>query len=316
MMFGVGETFEYSRCEPCGTLWLEDPPGDLSAYYPTDYYSAEIDPEHALGRRGIRHFAYAVARSAVLGSGHVARTARTILPQRQLKSFVTLLEAVRLARPSGTAHFRVLDVGCGSGVITYALGLIGLTSVGIDPYVAQDRFFDNGAKVLRRQLADTEGVFDVVMFHHSLEHVEDPLQSLKDALGVLAPHGRILVRIPTVSSTAYETYGTDWVQLDAPRHITLFSRDGFAQLAKRAGLQVVDVVDDSSAFQFWGSEQVRAGTPLMAPTSHMIDAKASAFTAAQIRAWDREANALNRQGRGDQAVWVLTRASVDGQMND
>jgi hypothetical protein len=95
------------------------------------------------------------------------------------------------------------------------------------------------------------------------------------------------------------------VQLDPPRHLTLFSRAGMAALCRREGLDVVATRDDSTSFQFWGSEQARQGVPMTGPTSHMVSPRSSAFSRRTIGAWDREARRLNASGRGDQAAWVL-----------
>ena len=63
----------------------------------------------------------------------------------------------------------------------------------------------------------------------------------------------IVIRIPIAGTHAWQTYGVDWVQLDAPRHLFLHTEDGMRSLAAGAGLQVTAVVHDSTAMQFWGS---------------------------------------------------------------
>jgi SAM-dependent methyltransferase len=308
MMFGRDEAFVYDTCASCGTLALRDVPEDLGQYYPSDYYSVDADPEQALGRPGVRQFASVVARSVLFGRHRVASMARRVVRMRQFHSYVIALDGMAAAGLPAGRDSAVLDVGCGSGIMVYALGLAGVrTSVGVDPFAPGDRTFDNGAVLLRRDLEDVEGSFDLIMFHHSLEHVPDPETSLRTAIDKLSPQGRILVRMPTASSEAFATYGSDWVQLDAPRHITIFTRDGVERLAERVGLVVDDVRDDSTSFQFWGSEQVRRSIPLMAPESHLMSESASVFGCDEVAAWEQRSRELNREGRGDQAVWVLSR---------
>ncbi|MEO6998309.1 MAG: hypothetical protein ABI112_09525, partial [Terracoccus sp.] len=62
MMFGLDSRFTYVVCGDCGTLRLDDVPADLAPYYPTDYYSVDIDPEKALGSPGVRQFATLTGR--------------------------------------------------------------------------------------------------------------------------------------------------------------------------------------------------------------------------------------------------------------
>ena len=309
MMFGLDERIDYAECADCGSLWLLDVPEDLGRFYPEDYYSVDLDPERVLGRPGVRQFATATTRSVLFGKRRFASAAGAVVRRRQFHSFLLVMDSIALAGlPKGRAT-RVLDVGCGSGILIYALGLAGVEVViGVDPFAPGDRTFDSGARVLKQDLGDVEGSFDLVMFHHSFEHVPDPAESLAQACRLLSPGGRILVRMPTVSSDAFATYGTDWVQLDAPRHLTLFSRESVQMLAERQGLQVAAVVDDSTAFQFWGSEQVRRGIPLMDQRSQMVSPGRSEFSSAELAAWDAQAAELNARSRGDQATWLLVRA--------
>ena len=59
------------------------------------------------------------------------------------------------------------------------------------------------------------------------------------------------------------------------------------------------MADDSSSFQFWGSEQARRGVTLMAPDSHFVKPVSLGLHAsAQLRDWDREAAAAQRQAAG------------------
>lgn len=306
MMFGRDEEFTYSECVECASLWLRDVPDDLSAYYPTDYYSIDVDPERALGRPGVRQFATLVSRSVLFGRRRLAGLAARVVRMRQFHSFLIVLDSLAFAGLPRGRDSRVLDVGCGSGVLVYALGLAGVrTSVGVDPFAPTDRDLDSGARVVRRDLSEVEGTFDLVTFHHSFEHVPDPAESLVQAKRLLAPGGRILVRMPTVSSAAYDEYGTDWVQLDAPRHLTVFSRAGMDVLAGRHGLKIVGALDDSTGFQFWGSEQVRRGIPLMDERSVLRSPGGSTFSRAELDAWAQRAAELNRAGRGDQTAWLL-----------
>lgn len=99
------------------------------------------------------------------------------------------------------------------------------------------------------------------------------------------------------------------MQLDPPRHLTVFSREGMVALCEESGFDVSQVHDDSTAFQFWTSEQVLSGTPLVAEDSHFVNPERSVFSRGQLRSWDREAAQLNARGRGDQAAWVLTQAA-------
>jgi SAM-dependent methyltransferase len=205
-------------------------------------------------------------------------------------------------------NHRILDVGCGSGMLLDQLAYLGFPHLlGADPYITADLITPHGAKVRKQHVSDLTGMFDVVMFHHSLEHVPDPLDTLRSAHSLLAPGGLCLVRIPTCSSEAFDLYGPDWVQLDAPRHIVVPSREGMLIAAERTGFVIECVIDDSFAFQFWGSEQYQKGISLVRdPRSYVVNENSIAPD--EMSALDRKAEELNVRHRGDQAAFIL-RAS-------
>jgi len=113
------------------------------------------------------------------------------------------------------------------------------------------------------------------------------------------------LHIPVADSETYERYGADWVQLDAPRHLHLFTRRSLGLLAAKAGLTVVAIDDDSDDVQFWGSEPYRMDIPLFDERSDRWRGGPSSFPPDQMRQWQQDAEWLNRTGRGDQTAFFL-----------
>jgi|SRR5579871_6050521 len=127
---------------------------------------------------------------------------------------------------------RILDVGCGDGGFIYMLREIGFTNVlGVDLYIASEIEHDNGVKVRKEALDVIEPSWDVIMLHHAFEHMSDPLQTLQAIVQRLSPNGFCLIRIPIASSYAWQHYGTNWAQLDCPRHFFLHSLQSLERLA-------------------------------------------------------------------------------------
>ena len=303
-MYGTGETFAYGECETCSSLTLLDPPEDFTPHYPPDYLSMTVDPA-ALGAAP-RAAVTVLSRSLIRGRGTAAALGRAV-PDRRVKTMTTILESV--ARAPGGRPRRVLDVGCGSGMVPLAVSLAGDVEVlGIDPFAAGDRRLGDNAELRAVTLGDVAGEFDLVMLHHSLEHLLDPLAALRDVRERLAPNGIVLIRVPTASSFAWRTYRTDWIQLDPPRHVWIPSRAGLTKLAQRAGFDVISTYDDSNEFQFWGSEQVRRGMVLTDPRSQYVGARQSVFSRRELRAFRRQSRDLNRALDGDQTVVYLRAA--------
>jgi hypothetical protein len=95
--------------------------------------------------------------------------------------------------------------------------------------------------------------------------------------------------------------------MDAPRHLFHFSVQSFYILAEKAGLKVENIEYDSTAFQFWGSEQIRQNIPLKSPLSYATDRRKSIFTKKEMRDFERRSNECNEQRTGDQVIYFLRK---------
>ena len=108
---------------------------------------------------------------------------------------------------------------------------------------------------------------------------------------------------------AWRTYGSNWFQLEAPRHVFVHSRKSIELLAERTGFAVEQVVFDSSDFMFWASEQCVHDIPLRSPRSFDVNPSASIFTSSQIAEFKIKAAELNAKEDGDAAAFYLRKIS-------
>jgi len=275
MMLGLGDRFDYSECLECGRLRLLNPPSDLSRYYPSDYYS--FAPRGAWGT--LKTFLYRVA------------PLRALLAAVHPVFILDLIKTLDL-RPS----MRILDVGGGNGAMAKEL-----RDSGFKRALCVDRFASEETDYCRRAtLSAIDGRWDVIMFHHSFEHMEDQAGTLAMVKSKLAPGGICLLRIPVVS-WAWKRYGVDWVQLDAPRHACLHTTRSLELIAREAGFQIAKTIYDSRDFQFWGSELYRAEVPLIEGKKDLL----RRFGRKQMQSFAIQAKELNQRGEGDQAAFIL-----------
>ena len=296
MMFGLRDTFAYVECAACGCLQIEAVPADLAPYYPRDYYafrSHEEPPVNAfLKQRRARH---AMGRGDLVG----ALLATRFGPPPWLDWM----------RTSGAGlDDAILDVGCGAGHLLRDMRRAGFTNLtGVDLYLPPGLAAPKGVRLLQQDLSGTTGTFRHILFNDSFEHLDDPEGTLHHVHRLLDPDGLALVRLPIAGTLAWREYGTDWVQLDAPRHMFLHTPRSMHVLAERTGFEVAGVHWNSTAFQFWGSEQYRHDIPLHDPRSYLHGARGSIFTPARIREFEARAAELNEQGDGDSAAFYLRR---------
>jgi SAM-dependent methyltransferase len=293
MMFGTREQFLYSECFNCGCLQIDEPPIDASEHYPSNYYSLNRSPEFWMKRIVRKHR----NRIAVNGSGPLTIVNSMI----GRPEFVAWTESAEL--PIGAA---ILDVGAGAGELVSQMTDAGFTRVtGIDPNILKDIHLANGAVVRRATLSQVSDSYDFVMANHSFEHMEDQRRQLDQMYRVLNGGGLALIRMPVVGTFAWRAYGHNWVQLDAPRHLSLHTEKSMEILATSAGFSVEKVVFDSTAFQFWGSDLYKNDIALI--ESVTLTRPRPPVPRNLLNQMKRQAATLNAERQGDQAAFYLRK---------
>lgn len=290
-MFGLGTSHQYSECLDCGSLSLAQIP-NLTGYYPADYYSRQQAQRPAaveLARWLVDWFAL-----------HV--------PGVSSRSPLPFLRRLKITRKQ-----RVLDVGSGAGHLLHRLSKLGYRDLhGVDLFLEAARE-QATVRLIEGTVSDLpdERSFDLVILSHTLEHVPDPLETLQDVARRLRPPGYVIITVP-VLGWAWRHYGTNWVQLDAPRHLTIFSLRGLEALIPAAGFHLIERRFDSTSFQFWGSQAYER-------TLSLADLLPQFGTSAWLRLEMKSlfqhpaASLLNFFKVGDQVTVVLQHKSAGSQ---
>jgi SAM-dependent methyltransferase len=94
-----------------------------------------------------------------------------------------------------------------------------------------------------------DGSFDVVTMNHVIEHVFDPVATLREICRILRPGGTMVAVTPNADSLGLRTYGPNWRGLEPPRHIQVFSSQALEAAARKAGLDSIRVY--STAANAW-----------------------------------------------------------------
>jgi len=257
MMFGLKEEFLYFQCTQCECLQIAEFPPNISKYYPENYYSLkEYDGRKFRGMMG--NFRRSALKASVGKTGSFYRSLQKLFPSIQFQ----VLNGLPL-----NPDIRILDVGCGNGYkFLHPLAETGFRAImGCDPYIQEEINYPNGLKILKTDIFGITGEWDIITWHHSFEHISNPLQSLQQVSSLLSNNGVCIIRIPTVSSYAWHHYKTDWYQLDAPRHYFLHSIKSMKYIAQYAGLKLQKVLYDSTHRQFTESDRYKKGIALRDP---------------------------------------------------
>lgn len=302
MMFGFRDVFEYFECAKCGCLQISEIPGNLEKYYPENYYSYSLN-------ENIRKSIFNSVRSIFKKKKFVYYFKRRNASGNIINKLFRVPDIIKIlnyVKPNENS--KILDVGSGVGHTLLNLrecGFLDLT--GIDPYIKNDIYYKNGVRILKKNIYELNSQYDIIIMDHSFEHMPRPLFIFQSLSSRLTTNGLIIIRIPTVSSFAWKYYKTNWVQLDAPRHLFLHSINSIEILAKMAELRVELVEYDSNSFQLWGSEQYKMDIPLCNEKSFLMSRRKSLFTRSNIGEYEKKSVELNANNNGDQFTVYLRK---------
>jgi len=313
MMFGSREAFPYFVCSRCGCLQIEAVPTDLLRHYPDDYYTSARQSSGLMGPSVPSWFLTmdmeTISRRVLdllLGICSLM-TSPDIRQDLEVLSSRTI--AFYLPQLVENPALKVLDVGCGGGAFLEALHRAGCSHLqGVDAF-AQDTVIARSPVEIRKGTLDAiEPAWDIVMFHHAFEHLPNPGETLREVERLLAPDGVCLIRMPVVPNTAWQIYGSNWVHLEAPRHLFIHSHKSLEHLAKQAGLRIVSARCDSNVYQFLGSEQVQRDIAMTQANSIYVNPSQSVFTPLDLLQLRQKTLSVNSEGLGDQVAFILKRA--------
>jgi 2-polyprenyl-3-methyl-5-hydroxy-6-metoxy-1,4-benzoquinol methylase len=200
-------------CARCGAGRLDPMPDEpeLAACYPDSYYG---EPGEAKFRRGVELLV------RLVGAHHVRFLLRGL--------------------PAGA---RILDVGCGRGVLLSEIARRGFEAHGVERSEAASRGADPRARIrIAGTLAEAAfpaSHFDEIIFWHVLEHLRDPRAALVEARRLLRPGATLVVAVPNFSSLQARWAGPAWFHLDLPRHLHHFPLRALERLLAETGLRPV-----------------------------------------------------------------------------
>ncbi len=295
-MLGGDESFHYAECQDCGCLQIVKFPEDMTRYYPAGYYSFGN-----FKKSGFKFWLKNFRLKQLMVSD--------ILPLWLLKKITRNYPLFWIYKKLGiTRQSAVLDVGAGSGEHVYQLRSAGIEhAIGIDAFINEDLTVDGKILVIKGELNSDLGPFDLLTFHHSYEHMQKQIETLDIARRILKPNGKILIRIPSVSSWAYQEYKENWFQLDAPRHFYLHSHRSIQLLAEQAKLKVTQFWCDSNELQFLISAQYKDKIFGNHPNSYLQNRRIFKQNPKLRREMVAKSTKANEMLQGDQICIVLER---------
>jgi len=215
---GFAGAFDYVSCAACGLVQLEHVPANPGAFY----------------------------------AGYRIHTGESVV-YRTLRRLT--IGHCYLERPGHGAA--LLDIGCGNGFYLKEMAALGWNATGyeFDPAYAQALSAQIGLPVIAGEaaLAAQAGMFDLVTFNFSFEHLDQPLRLLDLATRCLRPGGQLYISVPNIESREAAIFKDRWFHLDPPRHISFFSKRLLTSVLEQRGFSEVETRDLAVPTGFAGS---------------------------------------------------------------
>jgi 2-polyprenyl-3-methyl-5-hydroxy-6-metoxy-1,4-benzoquinol methylase len=260
-LFGKNGEFNVVECESCGLIYTNPRPtkDTIGYFYPDDYapYNT-FDIETTKIYQQKDKFFQKLKNEIKYQIFKRYFGYRTLKPNTRIPYFDELpywLKSIFLNISRiyfNKVYYRVplwhedgkaLDVGCGNGAILVLLKNLGWDVSGIDVNVqvtedvkkAKIPIFSGQLDEMRFE----DKSFHLITMWNVVEHLPNPLQSVRDVYRLLADDGTFIVEIPNCNSLARTIFRSNWCAWELPRHLYHFSPKTITRLLKKAGFSNV-----------------------------------------------------------------------------
>jgi 2-polyprenyl-3-methyl-5-hydroxy-6-metoxy-1,4-benzoquinol methylase len=233
LLYNKSETYRYSRCIRCETVYQDPIPSDekINSFYP-DHYG----PYEKLGvLKQPSNLKLAVLRYRY-GYAHL-KTSRI---------YQFLAPVFSLLKYRNTIHFipngKALDIGCGNGEFMRNMNSLGWEFEGVEfNQKAVNVCRSAGLKVFHGSIIDAafdENSFDLITARHLIEHIPDPKSFVSEIARILRKRGQFVIQTPNNKALGKKWFGATWFPNDVPRHLVLFNPENLRMLVECYGLRL------------------------------------------------------------------------------
>lgn len=208
--FILGDT-ELIQCPDCGIVYNSSFRSieELEKYYKEDYKITTDDIVETEKRRIFR------------------------LPEQ--------IELIYIISGFKPAPASILDFGCDKAFFLDEARRYGYNTTGIEQSVKAKEYSNIIGINSYPALNDLNEKYDVVVMWHSLEHIPEPKQILKQLSDKMNPDSYIFIRVPAFDSLFRKIFGKRWIWFQPENHYFHYSLESLAYLLKEAGFKVESI---------------------------------------------------------------------------
>jgi len=131
----------------------------------------------------------------------------------------------------------ILDYGCGVGDFLKKMRLEKWEAQGYEPNVnAKEILKKKGIITINGIDSVEKNSVDVITLWHVLEHIENPLEIIKELKDKLKENGFLIIAVPNFNAYDAKYYKTFWAAYDVPRHLYHFQKKSLQIIAEKLNL--------------------------------------------------------------------------------
>lgn len=142
-------------------------------------------------------------------------------------------------------NVKVLDIGCGFGGSVGYHASRNCEAYGVEADSSIKKVVDHFGLNIKNGLFNYQdykrNFFDYVTMDQVLEHMTDPVQTLKDISKILKPTGVVVVNVPNSESWGAKIFRSKWIHWHTPYHLQHFSKKSIQLAAKNSDFNMVSI---------------------------------------------------------------------------
>lgn len=162
----------------------------------------------------------------------------------------------------GFKNKRILDVGCATGLLLNYFKQKEAMVYGVEVCTQSCRYaYDKFSITIYNGTLENaryeSNFFDIVHFSHLIEHLENPINFMKEIYRITKENGYILVTTPREDSIWAKIFGLKWRSL-IPDHLVLYGRNHLESLLQITGFEPIFT-------ESWGSIPIDSKLKFLKP---------------------------------------------------
>jgi SAM-dependent methyltransferase len=218
--------FSIFSCDSCTNAWTNPPPNIID-YQSADFHASTID---------------------LLDDVEAIRKIDD-LPKEWKQSIMMQVSLLKQTLPPRS---KILEIGCGEGLLLNELSKANFQAKGIEPSIAGSRRArSRGLDVITGHfpISLMHENFDAIVLSHVLEHFEDPIKVLTEIADRL-PSGYLLLIQSNYKGLIPKLIAEEWYAWTPEQHYWHFTPYGLGLIASKTGFETVDC--EFSSLVHWG----------------------------------------------------------------